>query len=477
MKVPPQTHPLIFHVKCSEQLSSICLCQFQNGVSALCPTLIPVFHFHVYDEIMFLANKMARFIVFLLLSGVVIADEATVLTLQLALESAVHDNPNLAQIQARSEAMAEIPSQVGTLPDPMISFKALNLPVDSFDLGQENMTQLQGGISQVIPFPGKLALREQAATYQAEAATYDVTEALWRLLRDVKKTWWAAFYLDRALEIITANQTLLRQFVEIAQSKYEVGEGLQQDVLLAQLELSRLLDNELTLTGAREKTQAQLNALLDKQADQKINLPKYVSDRLPDLRAETALFKQAENYRALLASRRESVNAAQSRLDLAKKNYYPDFKLGAFYGGRGDTLSGQERSDFLTLKLSMNIPIFASSKQSKAVDQRSSELMQQRYALQDQWNQVRSEISTAYSIFQQTKNQVVLFKSGIIPLARQTVASMLAGYQVNKVDFLNLVRSQITLFNYETQYWKALTEANQALAQLIAVVGEEEIYE
>ena len=125
----------------------------------------------------------------------------------------------------------------------------------------------------------------------------------------------------------------------------------------------------------------------------------------------------------------------------------------------------------------MNVPIFASSKQSKAVDQRASELMQNKYALQDEWNQVRAEISTAYSEFQQTKNQVVLLKSGIIPQARQTVASMLAGYQVNKVDFLNLVRSQITLFNYETQYWKALAEANQAVAQLTAVVGKEEIYE
>ncbi|MGZ5053150.1 MAG: TolC family protein, partial [Methylobacter sp.] len=74
-------------------------------------------------------------------------------------------------------------------------------------------------------------------------------------------------------------------------------------------------------------------------------------------------------------------------------------------------------------------------------------------------------------------DQAVLFETGIVPQARQTVASMLAGYQVNKVDFLNLVRSQITLFEYETQYWKAFTEANQALAQLSSAVGKEEIYE
>ena len=423
------------------------------------------------------SNKAITFFMLLVLSSIIHAEQGNLLTLQAALDIAVQDNPSLAQIQARSEAIATIPSQVGSLPDPVISFNALNLPTDTFDTAQENMTQMQGGISQAIPFFGKLALREQAAIYQAEAATHDVTEARFRLLRDVKKTWWAHFYLDRALEIIIVNQNLLRQFVKIAQTKYEVGEGLQQDVLLAQLELSKLLDTEIRLTGAIDRAKAQLNALLDQAANQTFKIPKHTQEDLPTLQAESLLFEQAKNYRALLASRRESINAAQSRLNLAKKEYFPDFKVGAFYGGRDDTLAGRERADFLSLKLSMNVPIFAATKQRKAVDQRSSELMQQRYALQDQWNHVRAEISKAYSDFHQTKNQVVLFKSGIVPQARQTVASMLAGYQVNKVDFLNLVRSQITLYNYETQYWKALTEANQALAQLTAVVGKEEIYE
>jgi len=426
---------------------------------------------------MILPNKTIVLFMCLVLSNSVDAKQENSLTLQTALDIAVRDNPNLAQIQARSEAFAAIPSQVGSLPDPVISFNALNLPVNSFDLAQENMTQMQGGISQAVPFFGKLDLREQVANHQAEAASHDVTEARYRLLRDVKKTWWALFYLDRALDIVIVNQDLLRQFVKIARTKYEVGEGLQQDVLLAQLELSKLLDTEIVLTGAIARSKAQLNALLNLPANHKMSLPEKTREDLPNLRTEAFLFTQAESYRGLLASRRESIHAAQSRLDLAKKDYFPDFEVGAFYGGRADTLSGQQRADFLSLKLSMTVPIFAASKQSKAVDQRYSELIQQRYALQDQWNNVRAEISTAYSDFQQTKNQALLFKTGIIPQARQTVASMLVGYQVNKVDFLNLVRSQITLYNYETQYWKVLSQANQALAQLTAVVGKEEIYE
>ncbi len=425
---------------------------------------------------MHLPNKTALILVLQFLSALAQADDHE-LTLQAALTIAVKDNPSLAAIQARSEALAAIPSQVGTLPDPVISFNSLNLPVDTFDTRQENMTQLQGGISQAIPFPGKLALREQAADYEAQAASHDVTEIRWLLLRDVKKIWWVLYYLDRAIEIIHVNQDLLRQFVEIAQTKYEVGEGLQQDVLLAQLELSKLFDTELVLIGARENAEAQLNALLDIPADNKIRIPVKVTEQLPDLLADSLLFEQADQYRALLAAKREKINAAKSRLDLAKKDYYPDFEVGAYYGGRDNTLANQDRADFLTMKLSMTVPLYFSTKQSKAVDQRSRELIQRKYDLQDEWDKVRADISKATSDFRQSKNQTVLYKSGIIPQARQTVASMLAGYQVDKVDFLNLVRSQITLYNYEIQYWKVLTEANQALAQLTAMIGKEDIYE
>ena len=417
----------------------------------------------------------------MLLSACVFADEQPVikevLTLKSATEQAVRDNPDLAQMQARAQAMAAIPSQMGALPDPEISINAMSLPVNTFNTRQEDMTQLGVGISQSFPFPGKLGLREQAAAFEAEAATQNVTEVRWRLLSEVKSTWWLIFYLDRALGIVDNNHALLQQFVQIARSKYEVGEGLQQDVLLAQLELSKLLDQQLMLKASRRNAAASLNALLDKPANEEVRLPDKIDSQLPAIQQETQLYQQAEASRAVLEGNRQGINAAQSRLELAKKDVLPDFNVGASYGARDNMPSGDRRADLLSLNLSMNVPIFAAQKQAKAVDQRTSELMQEKYALQDQWNKVRSQISQAYNDYRRAKDQVVLFETGIVPQARQTVASMLAGYQVNKVDFLNLVRSQITLFEYETQYWKAFTEANQALAQLSSAVGKEEIYE
>lgn len=410
-----------------------------------------------------------------------VSSNSDLLTLASAVTQAVRDNPNLAKMQARWKAMEAIPSQVGTLPDPTVSFNSLNLPTDTFDTSQEAMTQLQMGISQSIPFPGKLGLKEEAAEFEAEAASNDIDETRLRLIRDVKSTWWVVFYLDRALEIVTANKELLRQFIEIAQTKYSVGKGLQQDVLLAQLELSQLLNQEIQLVGTRRNEKVRLNALLDRPANRSVRLPKDIDKELPNIISEPELYQLADSSRPLLAKQRNKISAADTRVELAEKNYYPDFGLGAFYGFRGgnnpSSQGGGSRADFLSLRLSMSVPLFIDSKQSKGVEQRTAERLQQTYILQDEWNQVRAQISVALADYERAREQFILFKSGIIPQARQTVASMLAGYQVNKVDFLNLIRSQVMLFNHETKYWRALVEAKQSLAKLIAAVGEEGVYE
>jgi len=402
------------------------------------------------------------------------------LSVPAAVEIAIRDNPNLAEMQARYEALAEVPSQVGTLPDPMVNLNAMNFPTDTFDRDQEAMTQVQIGFSQVFPFPGKLNLKEEAAEYDVQAAGHSVDEVRLQLIKNVKSKWWQLYYLDRALDTVDNNQVLLRQFITVAKTKYETGKGLQQDVLLSQLELSKLLDQEIQLQAIRRNQAIQLNILMDRPANKFILLPDTVSKEMSDLTDESKLYQKAVSVRPRLKQMEKQVDAAQSRLDLAKRDYYPDFKLGVTYGDRtGDNPlpRGGARSDFVSVMVGVKVPLYAARKQSKAVSQKSLELQKNRYALLDEKGLVTAAISSAVTDYHRAKQQFSLFGSGIVPQAQQTVQSMLAGYQVSEVDFLNLVRSQMTLFNYELQYWKALSDAKQALARLEAAVGEESVYE
>ncbi|MFZ5524913.1 MAG: TolC family protein [Pseudomonadota bacterium] len=398
--------------------------------------------------------------------------DAVPLTLDRAVEIALEGNPGLAKITARARALAEVPSQVGTLPDPTLSLNALNLPVDTFSLSQEAMTQMQVGIGFTLPFPGKLNLREQAAGFEAKAAEFDVQEMRLALVRNVRSTWWNLFFLDHALSTVQRNQVLLRQLVKIAETKYKTGQGMQSDVLLAQVELSKLLDIGISLEASRRTQVAALKALLDRQAIQQVILPGQANESLPSAPDIEALRMLALDARPVLFSQRNVLEAARTRVALAEKDYYPDFKLGAAYGFRsGNNPNGSNRADMSSILFSMNLPIFTGTNQDRALSQRKAEVMREEFGMEDRRVQVLTEIEQALADYQAGHQQASLFKTGIIPQSRQMTASMLAAYQVNKVDFLNLVRAQVTLYNYETQYWKALSSGWQAWARLEAAVG------
>ena len=408
------------------------------------------------------------------------ADSSVVLELEKAVAIALDNSPELAGLHAQAEAMRTVPSQAGALPDPILSLNAMNLPVDSFDLDQEPMTQMQLAISQRFPFPGKRRLKREAMEHRVEASDSMLAERRTAIVGDVRATWWRLMHFDRALQIVEQNKDLMRNFIDIALTKYKVGNGLQQDVLLAQLELSRLLDRELRLQGMRRGAQAELNALMDKPANWAVTLPAVPPNTvLPELPPESQLLQQAGSGRALIDVQQYLVEAARRNLDLAEKDRYPDLKLGVGYGFRQgfDSLRGTDRSDFLTVMLSINVPIFSGSKQSKAVEQRSHEVSRQKFILNYTLRKVEATVSTSLADYDAARDQVVLLKTAIIPQAQQTVSSMLAAYQVNEVDFLNVINIQITLYNAQINYWESLSRAKQALARLASAIGTEALYE
>lgn len=406
--------------------------------------------------------------------------KSLILTLEKAVDVALQGNPNLAQMIDRHKAFSEIPSQVGSLPDPKISLNAMNLPTDTFSASQEPMTQMQIGFSQAFPFPGKLSLKKEAARYEAAAANNDSDEVRLQLVRQVKSSWWQVYFLDQSIKIIDKNLKLLRQFIKIAQTKYKVGKGLQQDVLLAQLELSKLLDQNIQLDSLRENQVARLNSLMGKEVNIMVQLPVKVSLELAETLSNEELFKQARISKPTLIKNRNLTKAARSRLKLADKEYYPDFNVGVNYGDRSGNNSaaagGGRRGDFTSVMLTMTIPFYSGTKQSKGVAQRKYELSQNNFLKQDTNNSIWLDITQSSSQYNRFRNQFELYKTGILPQARQTVSSMLSGYKVSQVDFLNLVRSQITLFSYEIKYWQAFVQAKQSLAKLESAIGIDGIY-
>jgi len=422
--------------------------------------------------------KTALFIALLMVSPSLWAESSTkILSLSKAELILLKQNPALLAAEQHIQAKAAIAPQVGTLPDPSISVNALNIPLNSFSTTQENMTQFQFGVSQTLPYPGKLTLKSDIASEIAKVAISNREELRLILLRNLRIHWWNLVYLEKALFIVRNNQDLLRNLVRISEAKYKTGAGLQQDVLLAQLELSKILEQEFKLESEHDIQVAQLNALMSRLSTTPITLPKQLPSIDMSIKKVAHLKEWAKKYHPRLQGLEHQVNAAGKRIDLAKKDYYPDFKIGAVYGFRQGTnpTNNQPRSDMGSIMFSMNVPIFTDTKQDRALGQRHAEQAQVEFKWRDAANQINADIDSAISELHTAQKQVQLFQLGIIPQSRQTTASMLAGYQVNKVDFLNLVRAQLIEFNHDIQYWKHYVKAGQAYANLKAAVGKDHL--
>lgn len=395
------------------------------------------------------------------------------LLLDQAVSLAVAENPGLAEIKARAEALAAVPPQAGTLPDPALSVGLLNVPTHNFSVNQDEMTMLEIGVSQSVPFPGKLGLAEQAAMREALGAAKTAEEARLRLLRDVRLNWWQLYYYDRMLATLSDSRGFLQKLIDIADQRYRLGETEQQESLLARLELAKLRDRQLEWVAMRHAGSARLNILLNRPGNQSLQLPAESQARFPKLVTESELLARAEQQRPLLAQKQATVGAAEDRLELAKKEILPDFNVWVGYGVRNNHLPGVQSSDLASVRLSLNVPIYAATKQSKQVDQRHSELLQERFALQDAQRAVEAEVTAALVAYHHARERLHLYEEGLIPQARQTLDSLLASYRVGRVPFADLLKSQLALFDYQAQYWGALAQSQQALANLTAALGME----
>ena len=398
--------------------------------------------------------------------------ENTEITLDAAVARALAGNPGLAEIKARAEAMATVPSQAGALPDPTVNFGMLNMPTSNFNLRQEDMTMMEMGVSQIIPFPGKQSLREKIAEHEAMASNEAVIEARLRLVSEVKQSWWRLFYYAKTFDLLEASGDFFQQLINVAQVNYTVGKGAQREVMLAQLELSKLKTEKLDLLALRSAESAKLNTLIDRNVGYSVHLPNEVVFNFPAL-TSTDLQNKALRVRPLFAQHGKMLEAAKSNVELAKQDFYPDFTLGGAYAFRQNAPTGQTRSDFASVQLSMNVPIYAAQKQSKAVDQRNSELLQEQYAAEDEHHKVLAEIVSKVAQYQQLKEKSVLLEQEIIPQAQQTVNSLMASYQVSQSGFSELLRTELSVLQYQMQYWQTKTNTQAVLAELSAAVGED----
>lgn len=391
------------------------------------------------------------------------------LRLQPLIQEALAVNPEIKAEEKKWDAARQRPPQEGSLDDPMLSFELENLPTNSFAFTQEDMTMKKLSISQAFPYFGKLGLRSEVAQREANAIGLAYRDKRNEIVRRVKEVFYELYAIERSLEIVENNRDLLKQFVKVAETKYSVGKGIQQDVLKAQVELSKLLDEQIRLEQSRQAAGAKLNAILNRPSHTPLGRTEDVS--MAETPTElTMLQAKALENRPLLKRLQEEIERSKAANALARKRYFPDLTMSLGYAFREDSAIAR-RSDFFSAGFSINIPLYFRTKQDRQVAETSALINSAREQYQAARNEVASMVKELVADIEKGRKLIDLLETGLIPQARLSLDSAVAGYQVGKVDFLTLLDNRVTLFNFEKEYYRTMGEYQMSLARLEWVVG------
>ncbi len=384
---------------------------------------------------------------------------------------ALQNNPEIQAARREKEAAQYRIAPAGALDDPMLETGFINVPVNSLRFDREDMTMKMIGLSQRLPYPGKRGLRQDVATRDAETVGYGYQETVNRVARDIKTAYFDLGLTIEMAKLVEKNRLTLEQFLRIAEARYGVGQGTQADVLKAQTQLSRMVDELLKLARERPTIEAELNRMLGRGANVAALLPEPPQLREVTLNLES-LRETALTQRPQLLALQSMVSRNEKALDLARKEYYPDFDVRLSYGQRDRMPDGARRSDMVSLTVAFNLPVWRGTKLEPRVAE-SLALRDQALSLQQaQRNEVDAKLRQQAAAAEQNLKSARLYQTAILPQARLTVESALAAYRVNRVDFMTLLDSQMTVFNYEISLATAVANYNKALAEIHLLAGK-----
>lgn len=390
------------------------------------------------------------------------------LKLDQLVDEALKSNPEILAAKKRWEVYREKVPQAFALEDPMLGLGIINLPTN-FSFRDEDMTMKEVSISQKLPFFGKRPLMKEMAEKEAEAVFNEVQEKANRIIKEVKTAYFELSHVYRTTEVTQRNKGILEDFAKIAGTRYSVGEGIQQDVLKAHVEISKMLDDLIMLGQKKRALEAKLNALLDRPPETTVGKPEEVIARRFPYTVEE-LQKTALEMNPTLRGMRKMIEAKEKAHALAKREYYPDFNVRFAYGQR-DNGPEMSRRDMMTGMVEMNIPIFYKSKQDRKVAETKADILSAEAQYRAMKNEVFFMITDMSSMIERVEKQLDLYSTGIIPQANLQINSAMSSYRVNKADFMTLLDSRMTLYKYELEYHLALTEFEKNVANLGAVVG------
>ncbi|GBD87274.1 outer membrane channel protein [bacterium BMS3Abin03] len=387
------------------------------------------------------------------------------------IRTSIEVSPKINMLKAKRNAAYNRIEQNSNLPDPVLTLGLRNLPTNSFSFNQDPMTQTAIGLRQTIPFPGKLSAIGEASAIDTLIVGQEIKDAENEIRMQVTKKYYQLNYIRRAIFYAKETKKLLKDISDVVSVKYSVSTASQQNLVKIQLEITNITDKIEDLRSKEYSVLAELNAFLlhNTRADISTELIDTVKTvNLTTQRLDSLARVNRPFLKGILLSKEK----AKLKEVVAEKEFYPNFSLGVNYSFRQNLVkSAMGGTDLFTVALGISLPLNYggkyTAKEQEAISQQEFHSEQYFLALQFLDGKFGAAIANLESLVERIK----LFEDGLLPQAQQNLNSTLASYQVNEIDFINVIDAQDQLFKIETNLYKLKTDYLKGIADLEFLVG------
>lgn len=378
---------------------------------------------------------------------------------------AERNNPEIGVAEHGYAAATYGARQASSLPETQITVQqfAVGSPRPFAGYTNSEFAYVGLGASQEIPYPGKRGLRSEVANREADVRRVQI-ESVRRTVTDkLKAAYFQLAYLQQTLSVLERNDQVLKDVEQIVESRYRVGQGNQQEILKAQLQSTKILQ-EITMHH-REVGQ------LEAQLKQLLNRPQESLDIQTEPLVARSLTYSASDLLGLAKQQNSDVQAQQamlakteSQVDLAKKEFRPDFAVQYMYQN-----TDRKFRDYYMAGFSITLPNRGRRKAELAEAEATRD--QANKQLEAEVQQRLAEVQDQFVVAQTSAEQLKIYKDGLIPQSNAAFQSALASYQSNRQDFETLLSSFMDVLNLEIQYQRELADHEVALARLEMLTG------
>ena len=385
-------------------------------------------------------------------------------SLDAALTDALANNPELIALRRQFEAARERPAQERFLAAPTFEAQIWQWPINTLNPTNTNMYMFMFG--QDIPGPGKRRLREAVVQKDVELAATDISVRARHVVDQVKRAYAELFLSRKAIEVHHSSVDLLRQLADVAQVKYTTGRISQQDVLKAVVELSRVHDHLITLDEQAQLAEAQLNTLLDRPPGAAVGPLAEPRERLL-LPTADALQQLAVEHQPELTMARLGAERADAQLAVVNREYKPDF-----FAMGGYMLMPNDR-DALMAKVGITWPAapWSRGRLDARRAEATAEIAAANARLRTVENALRLAVHQAFVRAKSAEQRAALLRTTIVPQSEQTLEVSRVAYQTDRVEFLAIIDNERVRLDAQLDYFRALSDLEQALADLERAIG------